>query len=110
MAKQIIILGTNQNSLWTNISCVLWYPITSGAKTQTTGSVWSGAAAAENSAIQAGTVLEEQNTFQFPTNLPTANMKAFLQQYYANRNAQINGVGPGLYQNVYDDNATGWSA
>lgn len=110
MAKQIIILGTNQNSLWTTLSVVLWYPIASGAKTITGGSAWSGASAPELTAIQNGTVLEEQNSFQFPTNLPTATMKAFLQQYYANRNAQINGVGPGLYQNVFDDSISGWSA
>lgn len=110
MAKEIIILGTTQNSLWTNINCVLWFPITTGAKTQSNGSVWAGASTTENSAIQAGTVLEEQNTFQFPTSTATANMKAYLQQYWTNRNAQINGVGPGLYQNVYDDSTTGWSA
>ena len=110
MAKEIIILGATQNSLWTNVNAVFWYAITSGAKTQTNGSLWSGAITAENTAIQAGTVLEEQNFFQFPTGLATANMKAFLLQYWTNRNAQVNGVGPGLYQNVFDDSITGWSA
>jgi hypothetical protein len=110
MAKEIVILGSSQNSLYTTVNAVCWFAITSGAKTQTNGSAWGGASTAENTAIQAGTVLEEQNSFQFPTGLPTANMKAFLVQYWTNRNAQINGVGPGLYQNVFDDSITGWSA
>lgn len=110
MAKQIIVLGASQNSLWTNISVALWYPITSGAKAVTNGSTWSGASAAENTAIQNGSVLEEQNTFQFPTSVAVANIKAFLQQYYINRSIQIGGVGPGLFANVFDDSVTGWSA
>jgi hypothetical protein len=110
MAKQIVVLGAAQNSLWTNVIVATWFPITSGAKTVTTGSVWGLASAGENAAIQAGTVLEESNSFQFPTNLPVANVKAFLLQYWNNRNAQINGIGPGLYQNVFDDSITGWSA
>lgn len=110
MAKQIIVLGVSQNSLWTNVNAVLWYPITSGMKVTVSGSAWAGVSVPENTAIQNGTVLEEQSSFQFPTSLPVVNIKAFLVQYYANRLAQIGGVGPGLYQNVFDDSITGWSA
>jgi hypothetical protein len=110
MAKQIIVLGASQNSLWTSVNAVLWFPITSGVKAQTTGSAWAGASAPENAAIQAGTVLEEQGSFNFPTGLAVASIKDFLLTYYARRNAQINGVGQGLYAGVFDDSVTGWSA
>jgi hypothetical protein len=110
MAKQIIVLGASTDPILTSISCVFWYPITSGTKAQANGSLWANASAAENTAIQNGTVLEESRGFQFPSGLTAANIKAFLVQYWTNRNAQINGVGPGLFANVFDDSVTGWSA
>lgn len=109
MAKEIIVLGTSTDPVVMTVDCVFWYPITSGQKA-TSGSVWSGASTAENTAIQGGSVLEEVRSFQFPVGFATANIKAYLVQYWVNRNTQINGVGPGLYQNVYDDSVTGWSA
>jgi hypothetical protein len=110
MAKEIIVLGANVGNIFTAINCVFWYSITTGVATRANGSVWAGASTAENNAILAGTVLEETQTFQFPTNLATADTKAWLVQYWTNRNAQIGGIGPGLYANVYDDSVTGWSA
>jgi hypothetical protein len=110
MAKQIIILGSVSDNIMLNASCLFWFPITSGAKAQSSGSVWSGASTAENTAIQNGSVQEEQGNFSFPVGLPVANIKAFLLQYWVNRNARINGVGQGLYANVYDDSITNWSA
>lgn len=110
MAKQIIILGVSTTPVLQSINCVLWYPITSGKVAVSGVSTWSGASAAENTAIQNGSVLEEVNSFQFPVGYATASIKTFLQQYWANRNTAINGVGPGLYNGVFDDSATGWSA
>lgn len=112
MAKKIVILGVSQSSLWTSVNAVFWFPVTVAgtAKAQTAGSAWAGASAPENAAIQAGTVIEEQMTHTFPTGLATASIKDFLLTYWASRNAQIAGVGPNLYNGVFDDSVTGWSA
>jgi hypothetical protein len=110
MAKQIIILGVSTDNIMLNVSCVFWFPITSGAKAQASGSAWAGATTGENTAIQNGSVQEEQNTFSFPVGLAVANIKAFLVQYWTNRNARVNGVGQGLFASVFDDSVTGWSA
>jgi hypothetical protein len=110
MSKQIIILGVSTTPVINAVSAVFWYPITSGKQTVTGVSAWSGASAAENSAIQSGSVLEEQRNFDFPVGLPAATIKSFLLQYWTNRNTQLNGVGPALFSGVYDDSVTGWSA
>jgi hypothetical protein len=112
MAKRIIVLGVQVGTPFTTVGAVFWYPVTvpSSAKTQTSGSIWTGAVAAENAAIQAGTVIEEQNTFQFPTGLASATMEAWLLQYWTQRNVQINGTGPNLFNGVFNDSLTGWSA
>ena len=110
MSKQIIILGVTTTPVLQSINCVFWYPITSGKVLVSGTSAWSGASAAENTAIQNGSVLEEINAFQFPVGYATAAIKTFLVQYWTNRNAAINGVGPGLYNGVFDDSVTGWSA
>jgi len=108
MAARIIILGSSINSVFLTANCVFWYPITSGQKATTGVSAWPGASAAENAAIQNGSILEETITFPFPTGLPVPNLQAFLLQYWTNRNAQINGVGPGLYANAGYDSVSGW--
>jgi hypothetical protein len=109
MANQIIILGSNINSVFTTVSLVFWYPITTGALATGGVSAWPKASAAENAAIQAGTILEEQQSFQFPTGLTAAQMETYLLQYWTNRNAQLNGQGPGMFQNV-GYNGTAWVA
>lgn len=110
MSKQIIVLGVTTTPVIQNVQCVFWFPITSGKLVVTGVSVWAGASAAENSAIQSGSVVEEVSGFQFPVGFPTAEMKVFLQSYWTNRNTAINGVGPGLYNSVFWDSVTGWSA
>jgi hypothetical protein len=110
MAKQIIIIGAAADNIMLNVSCVFWFPVTSGVKTQSSGSVWTGASTAENTAIQNGSVQEEPTSFSFPVGLAAANVKAFLLQYWTNRNARIAGVGQALYSGVFDDSVSGWSA
>jgi hypothetical protein len=110
MAKQIISLGASANSLQVTYSVVFWFPITSGARPQQNGSLWSGASPAETTAIQNGTVLEVSASFGFPINTPIANIKAFLQQEWTNRNTQQAGVGPNSTFGVFFDSVNGWSA
>jgi hypothetical protein len=112
VAKEIIIAGVDEQSSpgTLTVSGWFWFPITSGIKTQTNGSAWSGASAAENTAIQNGTVQEVAFARSYPAGLPTANIKADLQQAWGNKNAQIGGVGPAQFANVFFDSSTGWSA
>ncbi len=109
MTTQIIILGSSINSVFTTVNLVFWFPITAGAQAASGVSAWPKASAAENAAIQAGTILEEQQTFQFPTGMTAAQMENYCLQYWTNRNAQLNGQGPGMFANV-GYNGTAWVA
>ncbi len=108
MSNQIIILGSSINSVMLTLNLVFWYPITSGQKTTAGVSAWPNASTAENTAIQNGSILEEGASFSFPVGTAVANIEAYLLQYWTNRNAQLNGVGPGLYQN-YGYTGSAWS-
>lgn len=110
MSKEIIILGVSIVASSTTVNGLGWFAITTGAKPQASGSLWSGASAAENTAIQNGTVLEETFSFIFPTGLAVASIKAYLNAYWTARNAQIAGVGPNQFNGVFFDSVTGWSA
>lgn len=111
MAKRVIVLGANiSNTVSINVTAVFWYPISTGASAQASGSAWPGASQAENTAIQNGSVLEEQISLQFPNGTPKANIEAQLLQYWTNRNGQINGQGPAMFAGVFNDSVSGWSA
>lgn len=112
--KQIVVLTQQASESEVTYSILFWFSITSGVRTQTAGSAWvasgtsAGASAAENTAIQNGTVFEEQHTFTFPVSTPAATIEATLQQAWANRNAQINGVGQNKFYGFFWD-GTVWS-
>jgi hypothetical protein len=114
MAAEIIILSVTQTESELQVSCLFWFAITSGVRTQTAGSAWvasgssAGASAAQNSAIQAGTILEESHNFTFPIGTSQATVENYLQQAWTNRNGQINGVGPNLYYGAYW-NGSAWA-
>lgn len=110
MAKQIIVLGVAQNGTQMSVSAVFWYPIASAALTRTAGSVWAAASVAENQAIQNGTVLEESQNFPFPVGTATTTIKDVLNKAWTQRNTAIGGVGPNLYNGVFFDSVSQWSA
>jgi hypothetical protein len=112
MAKQVIVMGVGiSNGLWVSSDCLFWYPITSGKQPQTAGSAWTGASAAENAAIQSGSVLEERTSIAMPYNNDASSNESALVQYWTNRNAQIAGRGPTQAQGTYYDPAGGgWVA
>jgi hypothetical protein len=107
-ATQIICTGFSQTagSGLETLTVVLWYTITSGMKAVSGTSAWSGASSAENAAIQAGTVFEEVVSFQFPIGIAFSLIQTFLLQYWSNRNAIINGIGPGQYYGAGYSNGT----
>lgn len=110
MAKELIVLTRNSNGTEETFSVAMWYSITSGALPVTSNSAWSGASSAENTAIQNGSVIEEVRSFTFPVGTPSSAIKATLQQAWTERQAQLGGVGPAVYQGVFFDSSTGWSA
>lgn len=110
MAKRVIVLTRSSDGTTQNISAAFWYPITSGAQAVTQNSAWSGASAAENTAIQNGSVIEEVRSFSFPVGQGPTDIKDVLLQAWNERDAQISGIGPAIYQGVYNDSSTGWSA
>lgn len=110
MAKQIIVLNNNSDGTFVTYQMAFWFSIASGVQTQASGSVWTGASAAENTAIQNGTVKEEVKSFVFPIGTPSATIKSFIQQAWTDRNSQLNGIGTAQYYGVYLDSVTGWSA
>lgn len=109
MAKQIIILDSQLDPLMASLNCAFWFIISTGPKTQVNGSVWSGASATENNAIQQGVVIEEVRSFQFPNGLDATSIKNFLLRYWTLRNAQVSGLGPDVFLGVFEDSITGWS-
>jgi hypothetical protein len=110
MAKQIIVLGMSQSGTQEVIQAAFWYAITQGALTRTSGSVWTGATTAENTAIQSGAVLEEVQSFPFPVGTATITIKDVLNKAWAQRNTALGGIGPAQFNGVFFDSSTGWSA
>jgi|SRR6185437_326340 len=110
MAKQIIALTKSTDGTTLSVTAAMWFPITAGAKPVTANSAWTGASAAENTAIQNGSVLEEVRTFSFSVGEAAATIKATMQQAWTARNGQLNGIGPNVYNGIFFDSATGWSA
>jgi len=110
MAKQVIVLQRSTNGTQQTIQAAFWFAITSGAAPVTANSAWAGASAAENQAIQNGSVLEEVQALTVPIGLAAANIKATLQQAWTERNNQLAGIGPNVFSGVFFDSGTGWSA
>lgn len=108
---KVIILGKSTSGAWDTIQCLFWFDITTGAKTQASGSQWTQATAADNTAIQNGTVLEELNNYAFPAGLaasaPTA-VEAYIDRAWTNRNGEINGIGPAQFANVTESPTGVW--
>ena len=113
--KRIIVLTQNSNETEISYSGLFWIPITSGVRIQTSGSNWSasggsaGASTAENTAIQNGSIAEVAWGYSFPVGTSVGTIEAFLQQAWANKNAEINGIGPNQYYGSWWDGTT-WSS
>ena len=102
---QVIVLNAYQDALNINVTAAFWFPITSGARPllNNVTSAWTasspsvGASAAQNTAIQNGTILEEVRNFSFPLGTTTNSMQAALQQYWTNRNKEVAALGGNQY-------------
>jgi hypothetical protein len=110
MAKEIIVLTQTSDGTNQTYQFAFWFPVTQGAAPQLTGSQWTGATTAENTAIQNGTVKEEIYVHTFPVGTSTTAIKTVVNQAWTARNVQIAGVGPNQFFGTFFDSATGWSA
>ena len=73
-------------------------------------SLWTGASAAENAAIAAGTTIEVVRGRDFPSTLTKAQIQGFLQAEFSAQQQYLQGqVQPGQFYGVFFD-GTGWSA
>ena len=114
-AKQIIVLTEETNETEVSYGVLFWFPITLNPLARTAGSTWTasgssaGATAAENTAVQNGSILEEEHSYSFPVGTPVSAIQAILQAAWAKRNAQIAGQGANQYYGDYFD-GTAWGA
>lgn len=112
--KRIVVLTQSSNGTEINVSGVMWFAISTGARPQTAGSLWiasgtsAGASTAENTAIQNGSIYEESFSRSFPIATPAATIETVVIQMWTDRNAQIGGNGANIYYGVWYDGAS-WS-
>lgn len=112
--KQIIVLSQTSDGIQVSYNILFWYPISANPVPRANGSVWIasgtsiGATAAENTAIQNGSIFEEQRAFSFAVGTAVANIEAVLQQYWTKRNAQLAGQGGNQFYGSFWD-GTVWS-
>jgi len=109
--KRVIALSTTPNGSSIIILAAFWYNITTGITAKpTASSQWSGATAADNTAIQNGTVIEEIEPFPFPLGVQGTTIKDVLLSRWNVRNGELNGQGPNVYYGIFNDSVSGWSA
>ena len=118
MAKQVIILRTAKGPGGDDdVEFVYWIPVVAARRVPIAGavSVWSGAAAGDNTKIQSGEILEIKDRCQFPAVMTSAQIKADLEARWAAKKAEIDAMpNPNRFFGVFWDPAVtannGWSA
>ena len=114
MAKQLIVMRVAKGPGGdNNVSFLMWLAVASGREVPIPGAVsqWTGASAAENTAIAAGQVIEEPYSIQYPVTMTKAQIEADLVSRFTARQAQIAALpNPNQFFGVFFDSATGWSA
>jgi hypothetical protein len=115
MAKEIIILRvTTGPGGDTNVGLAAWFAVAAGREippTRTVTSAWPDASAAEVAAIQAGQVIEEVYSFQYPVTFTKAQIQTDLVSKWNARAAQIAArPNPNQFFGVFFDSVSGWSA
>ena len=108
-AKQIIVLTEQTSETEVSYNVLFWFPITLNPVARTAGSTWTasgtsaGASAAENAAVQNGSIIEEQHSYSFPVGTLVSAIQAVLQAAWARRNAQIAGQGANQFYGAFFD-------
>jgi hypothetical protein len=105
-AKRTIWLRTDTISGGYNVSFLEWVVTTSPAGGKT--SAWSGASAAENAAVSAGTFIEYQKSQIFTNGTTLAQAETWLANDWASTQAsQTSSVQPGTFTGNFWD-GVGW--
>lgn len=111
-AKQIVALNlTSTTTGEIDVSVAFWYPVASGNEfaQSSSSSQFSRAVSDENTALSTGRVIEEVNTWRFPSSYTGAQMEAFLQLVYTAKLAARNAVpATGQFYGFFFD-GTAWS-
>lgn len=113
MAKRIIVLDKVRNAPGIAYRFALWAAIPATRQSfyadATATSAWTGASAAEITAIQQGAVVERVETNQWPAGTPIATIQADLLLRWNVFQAECN---VNLYDRYgsYNDSVTGWTA
>jgi hypothetical protein len=91
MAKQIIVLEVSApQGGQLGVNYLFWFPVTVGQESPRPAvSGWAGASTAENSDLQAGRVIEEFYSDNFPNTFTSAQIKAALVAQYNARKAYL---------------------
>jgi hypothetical protein len=111
-AKQIIALNLAPTTTGeVDVMTAFWYPVTAGNEfpQSASASQFSRSVADENTAISTGRLIEEVNSFRFPSSYTGAQMEAFLQVMYTAKLAARNAVpSAGQFYGFFFD-GTAWS-
>jgi hypothetical protein len=120
--KDIVVLNIDQvQGGVVQIRCVFWFPIANGYPNPNATSAYPAINTTDPAvftALQAGTMLEEVYSLQFPTSTINNNwstVEAIILAFYTERKNYRGGVtaaipDPGAKYKVYHDSTTGWSA
>lgn len=113
MAKQIIIQRVGKGPGGDdNVSYLFWLAVVSGREVPMAGAVsaWGGASGAENTAIAAGSVIEEAYSRQYPVAATMPQIRADLLARFTARQAEVAALpDPNKYNGrFYDPSTGGW--
>jgi hypothetical protein len=111
--RRVILLDQTdtQDGLFYSLNLLFWFPVTSGQRPQSSGSLFAAASDAENADIKAGNVVEEPHTVPVPVGAPATTIESLALETWANRKAVRDLQGGGrntLYGRSGDDQGN-WS-
>jgi hypothetical protein len=111
MAKQIIILETVRGTGLgdTEVRHVFWFAVPLARRVPIAGKVsaYRDATAGETTALQDGSVYEEQYSIQIPSGTNAAGVRSLLESRYAARQNELSALpNPNTYYGSYWDGST----
>lgn len=112
MSKQVIVLNVEQTVPGlTQVRVLFWLtaPVTAPILMPGISSMWPGASAAENTALQNGMTVEEEYTFHFAGTKTKAQIEADILAAFQSRQTTFTANPPGAFFGLCYDSATGWS-
>lgn len=110
MAKEIIVLETTVDANGNqNIRFAFWFAVSAGKQVPRPGfsSAYRGASSAESASLQAGTVVEQIGSAQYPNGTATATIQADLQSRWTAANTTFQALtSPNQFYGAFWDGTT----